>query len=118
MTHAAITVTVIEETEVEAQPPVHPDLDLSLFDPFQKLVQIEVLGKKFNVPENNTLMRCFQYFAFEPISYGGFCWNGTCRLCEIDYQLPDGRKRQCLSCCTKVVDGMEIVKTTEELRFE
>ena len=115
--HAAITVTVIEEPE-EAQPPVHPDLDLSLFDPFQKLVQIEVLGKKVNVPENNTLMRCFQYFAFEPISYGGFCWNGTFRLCEIDYQLPDGRKRQCLSCCTKVVDGMEIVKTTEELRFE
>ena len=39
--HAAITVTVIEEPE-EAQPPVHPDLDLSLFDPFQKLVQIEI----------------------------------------------------------------------------
>ena len=115
--YAAITVTVIEEPE-ESQSPVHPDLDLSLFDPFQKLVQIQVLGKKVNVPENNTLMRCFQYFAFEPISYGGFCWNGTCRLCEVDYQLADGRKRQCLSCCTKVVEGMEITKTTGDLRFE
>ncbi len=116
--HAAITVTVIEEPEVESQPPVHPDLDLTLFDPFQKLVQIEVLGKKVKVPENNTLMRAYQYFAFEPISYGGFCWNGTCRLCEVEYKLPDGKTRQCLSCCAKVVDGMEITKTTEELRFE
>ncbi len=115
--YAAITVTVIEEPE-EGQPPVHPDLDLNLFDPFQKLVQIEVLGKKVNVPENNTLLRAYQYFAFEPISYGGFCWNGTCRLCEVNYQLPDGKTRQCLSCCTRVVEGMAITKTTEELRFE
>ena len=53
-------VAVAEEAFDLTQSP-HPDLDLAIFDPFAKLVQIEVVGQTFSVPENNTLMRCFQY---------------------------------------------------------
>ncbi len=106
------------ESETAKQPELHPDLNLELFEPFTRLVQIEVMGRTFSVPENNTLLRCFQYVAFEPISYGGFCWNGTCRQCEVKYNVGDGRERQCLTCCTKVVDGMKITETHPEIRFE
>jgi hypothetical protein len=112
----------VSETETslsaEPQPELHPDLNLELFDPFEKLVEIEVLGQKYKVPEKNSLLRCFQYVAFEPISYGGFCWNGTCRTCEVSYHFSDGRERKCLTCCTKVVEGMVITETAPEIRFE
>lgn len=113
---SAVAAVVEEAFDITQSP--HPDLDLSVFDPFTKLVQIEVVGQQFKVPENNTLMRCFQYVAFEPISYGGFCWNGTCRQCEVKYDLGDGRERQALTCCTKVVAGMKITETHPEIRFE
>ncbi len=112
-----IAVAIVEEAPDITQSP-HPDLDLSLFDPFHKLVQIEALGQNFKVPENNTLLRCFQYIAFETISYGGFCWNGTCRQCEVKYDLGDGRERQCLACCTKVIAGIRITETHPEVSFE
>ena len=54
----AIAVTVVEEAPDLTKSP-HPDLDLTIFDPFTKLVQIEVLGQKMQVPENNTLIERF-----------------------------------------------------------
>jgi hypothetical protein len=77
-----------------------------------------VQGQTFSVPENNTLLRCFQYVAFEPVSYGGFCWNGTCRTCEVNYHIGDARERRCLTCCTKVIEGMVITEVSPEIRFE
>src|ERR1700687_5383218 len=32
-----------------------------IFRPYERLVQIKVLGKTFEVPEKNTILRCFQY---------------------------------------------------------
>lgn len=112
-----MAVAVAEEAPDLSVSP-HPDLCLEMFDPFNRLVEIEVCGQKFKVPENNTLLRGFQYVAFEPISYGGFCWNGTCRQCEVKYKNGDGPERQCLTCCTKVTDGMKITETHPEIRFE
>ena len=109
----------VAEEVVDLTVSPHPDLNLELFDPFQKLVQIEVCGRTYRVPEKNTLLRCFQYVAFEPISYGAFCWNGTCRLCEVEYHLDqDDKAKKCLTCCTKVSEGMVITGTTPEIRFE
>ncbi|HZS03350.1 MAG TPA: 2Fe-2S iron-sulfur cluster-binding protein [Blastocatellia bacterium] len=118
MSVSAVIPDVAPETTDEAGQQLHPDLNLELFDPFERLVQIEVLGQKYSVPEKNSLLRCFQYVAFEPISYGGFCWNGTCRTCEVRYHLGDERDRQCLTCCTKVTEGMVITETSPEIRFE
>ena len=46
-----------------------------IFQPYDRLVEIEILGEKYEVPENNTLLRCFQFLALENISYGDFCWK-------------------------------------------
>ena len=94
-----------------------PDINLELFEPFERLVEIEILGQKYSVPEKNTLLRCFQFLFLEPISYGGFCWNGSCRTCEVHYHLGDGRDRTCLACSTKVIEGMVITQVSPEIRF-
>ncbi|MFN0124015.1 MAG: hypothetical protein ACKV2V_26225 [Blastocatellia bacterium] len=106
------------ESTPENQPQLHPDLNLELFDPFEKLVRIEIPGQTCHVPEKNSLLRCFQYVSFESISYGGFCWNGTCRTCEIRYHTGDEVERRCLACCTRVVENMVITEVSPEIQFD
>ena len=59
-----------------------------LFDPYDRLVTIEVLGRRVEVPEKNRLLRCFQFLSLESISYGDFCWNGDCTNCQIRLRDP------------------------------
>ena len=54
-----------------------------MFQPYEKLVEIDILGERRMVPENNSLLRCFQFLAMEKISYGEFCWNGSCNNCTV-----------------------------------
>ena len=90
----------------------------SLFQPFSRLVKISVLGQEFEVPENNPLLRCFQYLAPEPVSYGRFCWNEDCQYCRVSFDLGDGtQKRAALSCKLTVQDGLRITELSTELRY-
>ena len=50
-----------------------PEMGTDLLDPFEKLVQITILGRTVDVPEKNRLLRCFQYLSINTISYGDFC---------------------------------------------
>jgi hypothetical protein len=34
-----------------------------IFEPFERLIEIEICGARREVPENNTLLRCFQYLS-------------------------------------------------------
>ena len=88
-----------------------------LFEPFDKLIQIKILGKKVSVPENNTLLRCFQYLAMEAISYGEFCWNGDCLNCQVWIKNGD-KEKPLMTCLAKVEEGMEIVRMNEEVKIE
>ncbi len=87
-----------------------------IFEPFEKLVEIEILGNKCEVPENNSLLRCFQYLAIEKISYGDFCWNGDCLNCQIWIKNGD-KEKAVIACRTKVSEGMEIVRMSEEVKI-
>jgi len=90
----------------------------TLFRPFTRLVRINLLGKDFDVPENNTLLRCFQYIAPEQVSYGRFCWNEDCQYCRVSFELADGRSaRAALSCKLMVQEGMRIKEVTSEVRY-
>ena len=40
-----------------------------IFRPFERLVEITILGKNFLVPERNSLLRCFQFISPETIPY-------------------------------------------------
>ena len=95
-------------------------IDEDLFEPYQKLIEIEVLGQRVEVPENNKLLRCFQYLSIETISYGDFCWNGDCTNCQVSYQLKeDGeiKERTTLSCRTKAFEGMSITKLSPHIKL-
>ena len=58
-----------------------------LYRDYERLVNITVLGKAFQVPEKNTCLRVFQYMSPETIPYGRFCWNQECQLCRISYTM-------------------------------
>lgn len=90
---------------------------MDIFEPFEQLVEIEILGEIRAVPENNSLLRCFQFLSMETISYGEFCWNGDCANCRIWLENTKTEK-PILACRTKVQVGMKIVKMSDEIELE
>ncbi|NDQ58131.1 MAG: hypothetical protein GZ088_13755 [Acidipila sp.] len=87
-----------------------------IFRPYERLVEITVLGKTLEVPEKNTVLRAFQYISPETIPYGRFCWNQECQYCKITCQLPDDDEaRPMLACKFHVVTGMVIIELAPEL---
>src|SRR5215510_12444903 len=88
------------------------------FRPYEKLVDLVIFGKKFQVPERNSLLRCFQFISPETIPYGRFCWNQDCQYCRVTCQLPDDDEpREMLSCKFIVMPGMEISELSQELKW-
>jgi hypothetical protein len=88
------------------------------FRPYEKLVEITIFGKKFQVPERNSLLRCFQFISPETIPYGRFCWNQDCQYCRVTCQLPDDDEaREMLSCKFIVMAGMEVTEMSQELKW-
>jgi hypothetical protein len=87
-----------------------------VFRPYEKLVEITILGKTFLVPERNSLLRAFQFISPETIPYGRFCWNQECQYCKVSCQLSDDdQARPILSCKFLVSDGMNISEMAPEL---
>ncbi len=76
------------------------------------------MGKAFQVPEKNTILRCFQYISPETIPYGRFCWNQDCQYCRVVGKLTDEeRPHELLSCKFLVSAGMEITEISPELKY-
>jgi len=89
-----------------------------VFRHFERLVEIKILGKPFQVPEKNTVLRCFQYLSPETIPYGRFCWNQECQYCRVVTRLPDDDEdREMLSCKFLVSSGLEVVDLSDELKM-
>mgnify|MGYP003497733025 FL=1 len=86
-----------------------------IFEPYEKLVTINLCGKPREVPENNTILRGLQYLDVEAISYGDFCWNGECLNCQVWLKNGD-KEKAVMARRTNVSDGMEIVRLSEEIR--
>jgi hypothetical protein len=87
-----------------------------VFRPYEKLVEITILGKTFLVPERNSLLRAFQFISPETVPYGRFCWNQECQYCRVDCQLSDDdQSRPILSCKFIVSEGMNISNLAPEL---
>ena len=90
--------------------------DSDIVEPYEKLIEIEICGKLYKVPENNTLLRCFQFISLESISMGEFCWNGACTNCQVWLDAANARK-PVLACRTEVRENMRIVKMSEEIKI-
>ena len=95
------------------------DIDdiIDVFQPFSRLIELDIVGEIREVPENNTLLRCFQYLAVESISYGDFCWNGECLNCQVWLQNGD-KDKAVMSCRTEVSQGMKIVRLSEAIDLD
>lgn len=89
--------------------------DVNIYRSYSRLVRIRVGDRWFEVPENNILLRCFQYIAPE-VPYGPFCWNGDCENDRICFRPPGAEaSRMGLSCQVMVKDGMEIDEISPDL---
>jgi hypothetical protein len=92
-------------------------LNVGFLDPYDELIEIEVLGKVFEVPENNLLLRQLQAVAPE-IGSGKYCWNAECRYCEVSYRREsDGAELSGLACRLKGFPNMRITKIAPEMRY-
>jgi hypothetical protein len=83
-----------------------------IFQPYDKLIEIDILGTIHMVPENNSLLRCFQFLAMENISYGDFCWNGDCLNCQVWLEKGD-KEKAVMACRTIVTENMKIVRMAD-----
>jgi len=90
----------------------------SLYDPFDRLVEIQIESKRFHVPENNTLLRCVQFLVDQDVVLSRFCWNDECGNCEFTYTTPaspEGRRGR--GCQLIVEEGMILLELTPDLRY-
>ena len=83
-----------------------------MFEPYDRLLEIEICGRQKRVPENNSILRCLQFLDMEAISYGDFCWNGECLNCQV--WIRSGEKEKAvIACRTNVVEAMQIVRLSD-----
>ncbi len=88
-----------------------------IFEPYERLVRINICGSEYEVPEKNTILRGMQYIAVEEISYGDFCWNGECLNCQVWVRSGD-KEKAAIACRTDATDGMEIVRVSKAISDE
>ena len=91
-----------------------PDKFKDILEPYDRLVKITILGKKFEVPENNSLLRCFQFLSLDSISRGDFCWNRDCLNCQVWID-NKGKEKGLIACRAKVEEGMSIIRLHKEV---
>ena len=82
---------------------------------YEKLLRVTVLGKQFEMPENNTILRGLQFAVPQMIPLGRFCWNGDCRTClvTVRYGAEDSLG---LACQMDVRDGMFVTSVSPEIQ--
>jgi NADH dehydrogenase/NADH:ubiquinone oxidoreductase subunit G len=105
--------------EIDSTRPYLTESDL--LDPYERLVNVEILGKPVQVPEKNRLLRCFQFLSLNSISYGDFCWNGECTNCQIWYHekgQTENNDKPVLSCRAEVSEGMVITKLSQFIHLD
>lgn len=87
-----------------------------VYEPWERLVRIVILGRVFEVPEKNLLLRQLQYVS-EDVGMGRYCWNAECRYCEVHYTLAaDPTEHVGLACRIRGFEGMRITKLATEVR--
>jgi hypothetical protein len=96
----------------------YSDLREGLFERFEALVEIEVCRRRAMVPENNKLLRCFQFIKMDAVSVGDYCWNGDCTNCQIWYQSEEGEIKSALACRLYVRPGMVITGLSANLKSD
>lgn len=88
-----------------------------VYEPWERLVRLVVLGKVLEVPEKNLLLRQLQYVS-EDVGMGRYCWNAECRYCEVHYTRPgDPEEHVALACRVRGFEGMRVTRLAPEVRY-
>ena len=88
-----------------------------IFEPYERLIEIEICGKTYKVPENNSILRGLQFLDMEAISYGDFCWNGECLNCQVWVKNGD-KEKAVMACRTDVSEGLQVLRMSDEITSE
>ena len=88
-----------------------------VYEPWERLIRLVVLGRVLEVPEKNLLLRQLQYVS-EDVGMGRYCWNAECRYCEVHYTRPgDPEEHVGLACRLRGFPGMRLTKLAPEVRY-
>jgi succinate dehydrogenase/fumarate reductase-like Fe-S protein len=68
----------------------------------QKLIPIHIMGKKYDVPSNLTIMKAMEYAGFQLVRGCG-CRGGVCGACGTAYRFPNTHKIEIGLACQTVV---------------
>ena len=74
----------------------------------ENMVNVFLMGKKYEVPFNLTIMKAYEYAGYQLIRGCG-CRNGFCGACATIYRIKgESELHGCLACQTKVMDNMYV----------
>ena len=74
----------------------------------EKMVNVFLMGKKYEVPANLTIMTAMEYAGYQLVRGCG-CRNGFCGACATVYRVKGDRElHAALACSTKVEDNMYV----------
>jgi hypothetical protein len=90
-----------------------------VLEPWSKKIQIRIGDALHSVPENQDVIRIFQYLGcLEKIAFyaGHYCWNATCNNCIFTYMDPaTGEPVTKRACQTRVFDGLTVVHLPKDV---
>ena len=76
----------------------------------EEMVEVFLLGKKYNVPSELTIMDAMEYAGYKLVRGCG-CRSGFCGGCAVVYRMKGSHElKVCLSCQTKIEAGMCVGK--------
>jgi len=88
-----------------------------VYEPWERLIRLVVLGRVLEVPEKNLLLRQLQYVS-EDVGMGRYCWNAECRYCEVHYTRPgDTAEHVGLAGRLRGFEGMRLTRLAPEVRY-
>ena len=89
-----------------------------VFKAHDRLITITVRGKRLQVPENNTLLRCLQYADADLVTRARYCWNGDCNNCQVWYDSPVHGRRTGLACKINAIPEMTVTSLSPDLEMD
>jgi hypothetical protein len=91
-----------------------------VLEPWSRKIEIEIEGTRFLVPENQDLIRIYQYLGLAGALHfwsGHYCWNATCNNCICTFTDPaSGETVTRRACQTRVAEGLSVVKLPKDMR--
>lgn len=92
-----------------------------IYGHYERLVWIDVLGRRFEVPEGIPLIRAFQFIQFElkamRCDWSLFCFNDTIGCCNFNMLDEHNAPVLARACCQRVFEGLTVDALPEGCRL-